>query len=240
MSPADGTPYEPHELPTIMFGKEKPLAYVLNPKAASTLALSFVFYLNHNYRYFDHFRIHDSPLALLRIHGPELDPQVLGTFYRLAPESFSIVRDPLRRFVSSFLSKVFTDDDPKYLQLRDVLTSVYGIDLSPEADPAQSCLAFAKLVAAHPGDLLAEPHFKPQHLNLMTGGGYTIDTILRLEDKEAVHAFFSKWLGAEKADWFLSLRLNEQTRFSSSDFITDELKSLVRKIYVRDYELYYS
>jgi hypothetical protein len=223
-----------------MFGQAKPLAYVLNPKAASTLALSFVFYLNHNYRYFDHFRIHDSPLALLRIHGPELDPRALDTFYRLSPESFSIVRDPLRRFVSSFLSKVFTDDDPKYLQFRDVLTSVYGIDLSPEADPAQSCLAFARLVAAHPGDLLAEPHFKPQHLNLMTGGRYRVDTVLRLEDKDAVLAFFSRWLGAEKAKWFLSLRLNEQTRYSSDEFILDELKSLMREIYARDYEWFYS
>ena len=43
----DGTLYEFQPLPTIYFGHAKPLAYVLNPKVASTVTLNFFFYLNH-------------------------------------------------------------------------------------------------------------------------------------------------------------------------------------------------
>ena len=34
---------------------------------------------------------------------------MLNLYLRLKPETFSIVRDPLRRFVSAFVSKVFID-----------------------------------------------------------------------------------------------------------------------------------
>jgi hypothetical protein len=51
---------------------------------------------------------------------------------------------------------------------------------------------------------------------------------------------FGRWLGAEKANWFLTLRLNEQIKNSSDEFISYELKSLMRKIYVRECELFYS
>ena len=235
----DGKIYESQELPTIYFGRNRPLSYVLNPKAACTLALNFVFYVNHNYRYFDHFRIHGSELALLKLRGPELDAQALSIYYRLSPKSFTIVRDPLQRFVSAFLGKIFTDDDPDYYLPRDYLTSVYDIDLSPEADPAQSCLAFAKWLAMQPDPRQFDRHFKPQYLNLMVDSRFTVDTILRLEDRDALLAFFTRWIGAEKAKWFLSFRFNEQTKYKSDEVITDELEDIVRKIYARDYELFY-
>jgi len=234
----DGKIYESQELPTILFGKNKPLSYVLNPKAACTLALHFLFFANHNYRYFDIAQIHFSNVALLRLQGAELDPRVLNTYYKLSPESFSIVRDPLSRFVSSFYQKVFVGGDPGYMNFRDTLTSVFGIDLSPEANPAQSCLAFAKWIASIENQNLIDMHFRPQHLNLAVGGRFTVDTILRLEDRDAISAFFSKWIGAEKAKWFLSLEFNVQ-KYAIDDFVTDALKNLIHRIYAQDYKLFY-
>ena len=81
-------------------------------------------------------------------------------------------------------------------------------------------------------------HFRPQCLNLKAGSRFTIDTIIRLEDREAVLAFFSKWIGSEKASWFLSLQFNVQ-KYSLNDFVSDELKDLVRKIYADDYRYFY-
>jgi len=234
----DGKLYETQDLPIILFGKNKPLSYVLNPKAACTLALHFLFFANHNYRYFDIAQIHFSNVALSRLEGVELDPRVLNTYYKLSPESFSIVRDPLRRFVSSFSDKVFIGGDPAYMSLRDVLTSVYDVDLSPEANPAQSCLAFAKWIASIENQNLIDMHFRPQHLNLAVGGRFAVDTILHVEDRDSILAFFSKWIGAEKAKWFLSLRFNVQ-KYASDEFISDELKNLVREIYAQDYKLFY-
>ncbi|HVO95512.1 MAG TPA: sulfotransferase family 2 domain-containing protein, partial [Terriglobales bacterium] len=153
---------------------------------------------------------------------------------------------PLRRFVSGFLDKVFTEVDSRYvhvdsryLHYRDMLTCLHGIDISPEADPQQSCLAFAKWIA-NQNPKSVDPHFRLQHLNLAIGTRFTIDTILRVEDKQSMLAYFAKWVGLEKAEWFLSLRVNEGVNFTHSDVTSDELEALVRKIYARDYELFYS
>ncbi len=55
-----------------------------------------------------------------------------------------------------------------------------------------------------------------------------------------MRAYFAKWVGAEKADAFLSLRLNEAIKYSHDEVTSDELEDLVRKIYARDYELFYA
>lgn len=235
----DGKVYESQRLPTIYFGPRRPLSYVLNPKAACTLALHFLFYVNHGYRYFDLARIHFSNTALFRLQGAELDARVLDLYFRLAPERFAFVRDPLRRFVSGFHEKILVGGDPGYLQLRDTLTSLHGVDLSPEADPARSCLAFAKWLAAQDNLMQFDAHFRPQHLNLATGSRFTVDTILRLEDKEKVLVFFARWIGEEKARWFLTLNFNIQT-YALDDFVSDELATLVRGIYAEDYRLFYA
>ncbi len=234
-----GENLESGELPTIFFGPKKPLSYILNPKSACTLALNFMFYLNHGYRYFDPIQIHYSQSALLRLGGSDFDPRVVFAFNRLSPESFTFVRDPLQRFVSGFLSKVFSDDDPLYLPYRDMLTSLHDVDLSPEADPAKSCLSFARWLASQEDQNQIDPHFRPQHLNLKIGGRFAIDTIIRLDDRSAVTALFTRWLGAEKASWLLSFRFNEHTKHSKDQIVTDELKGLVRKIYALDYDLFY-
>lgn len=235
----DGQTYEAQELPTILFGARQPLAYVLNPKAACTLALHFLFYANHNYRFFDVSRIHFSRTALFRLRGPELDPQVLRRYYALSPERFTFVRDPLRRFVSGFQDKILLGSDPDYLEIREILTSHHDVDLSPEAIPAKSCLAFARWMALDNTLLLNDPHFRPQSHNLKAGSRFALDTVLRLENREGVLAFFSRWIGVEKAQWFMSLNFNVQ-KYSINDFVTDELREIVHQLYADDYNRFYA
>jgi hypothetical protein len=240
MLQAEPTRYAAQELPTVYFGRTVPLTYVLNPKAACTLAMNFLFLANHGYRYFDPIQIHYARAALLRIDGPKTDTRIVDAFHRLAPESFSIVRDPLNRFISGFLSKVFSEDDPLYRPYRDILTSLYDIDLRPEADPNRSCLAFARWLASQSDLGAIDRHFRPQWINLRMQGAYKVDTILRLEDRFALLAYFSKWIGADKAQWFLSLRFNEHRTHAKEDVLSDELTALVREIYAEDYRLFYS
>lgn len=235
----DGKVYEWQDLPIILFGARRPLAYVLNAKAACTLALHFLFYVNHNYRYFDVAQIHASRNAFLQLHGTELDARALNAYYRLSPEVFTIVRDPLRRFVSAFYEKILIGGDPGYNALRDLLTSVHNIDLSPEADRAQSCLSFAKWLASLKDQGQIDAHFRPQHINLRMGSRFAIDTILRLEDRDALAAYFTKWIGEEKAKWFLTLNFNVQS-YKIDEFVTDELKDVVLRIYAQDYKYFYT
>jgi Sulfotransferase family len=235
----DDKAYEFEPLPAIHFGHAKPLAYVINPKVASTHALNFIFYVNHGYRYYNPHIIYRSTYATVMLGGTELNPAALDLYLRLAPETFSIVRDPLRRFISGFLSKLLSEDDLIMEPVRDLLTSLHGIDLSPEADPARSCLALAEWIAAQEDVQRLDAHFRPQYLNLAAGSRFAVDTILRLEDRDAILAYYAKWVGEEKAKWFMSLRFNEQTKIKAEDCMSEALAALVRKIYAKDYELFY-
>jgi len=230
--------YEPRELPVIFFGREKPLAYVHNAKAACTLALNFLFFADHGYAYFDPAQIHGSRFALNRL-GPEFAADRVRAFNDLAPETFSFVRDPLDRFVSGFISKIFSRDDAQYIELRDLLTSVHGVDLSADADPARSCLAFATVIAAQRDAKAIDRHFRPQYLNLGLDGGFRVDTILRLEDGGAVPAFFANWIGLDRAQCLAAQKLGATPGYPKDRFMSAELTELVRAIYARDYELFY-
>lgn len=236
----DGKVYAFQPMPTIHFGHFKPLAYVLNPKVASTHTLNFLFYVNHGYRYYNPHILYRSATAKITLRGPEFDPADLALYMRLAPETFTIVRDPLRRFISGFLSKIFSEDDAEMEGFRDLLTSLHGVDLSPEADPARSCVAFARWVAAQKEQWSIDPHFRPQHMNIGIGSRFSIDTILHIENKDAILAYYAKWIGEDKAKWFSELRFNEQTKYKPDDLVSAELVELVRKIYSKDYELFYN
>lgn len=235
----NGISYQPHEIPVVFFGRQKRLAYVHNAKAACTLALNFLFFSNHGYAYVEPAQIHASRFAFVRL-GPEFGADIVKAFNDLAPETFSIVRDPLQRFISAFISKIFSKDDANYIEFRDLVTSVHGVDLSADADPARSCLTFAKLFDGQKDPKQIDRHFRPQYLNLAADGRFRADTVLRLEDREALLAFFSKWVGPEKAQWLFSQQIGAVQGYSKDKFISDELINLVRKIYAKDYELFYS
>jgi len=230
--------YQPHELPIVFFGRRKPVAYVHNAKAACTLALNFLFFANHDYAYFEPDEIHSSKFAFVRL-GPEYSPDQVKAFNGLAPETFSIVRDPLQRFLSGFVSKIFSKYDANYAELRDLLTSVHGIDLSPDANPAKSCLAFARVLGAQIDVNAIDRHFRPQHLNLASDGRFQVKTVLRLEDRGAVLDYFSKWLCADNAQRLLAAKIGATRGFARDNFISNELVDIVRMVYARDYELFY-
>lgn len=233
-----GVDYASHEMPVVFFGLKAPLAYVHNAKGACTSALNFLFYSNHGYMYFDPPGIHASNFAFVRL-GPEFPPDRVKAFNDRAPETFSFVRHPLQRFVSAFISKMVSQDDQNYRELRDLVTSVHGVDLSARANPAKSCLAFAKLIAAQADVKQVDRHFRPQYLNLGYDGRFRVDRVLRLEDRDAVLAFVSNWIGREEAEWFLAQKFGAAPEFSKSNFISDELIDVVRSTYARDYELFY-
>jgi len=234
----NGVDYVSHEIPVVFFGLKQPLAYVHNAKGACTSALNFLFYSNHAYMYFDPPAIHASNFAFVRL-GPEFPPDRVKAFNDRAPATFSFVRDPLQRFVSAFISKMFSQDDQNYRELRDLVTSVHGVDLSAQANRGRSCLAFAKLIAAQADVKQVDRHFRPQYLNLGYDGRFQVDRVLRLEDREAVLAFVSNWIGRDKAQWFLAQKFGAAPEFSKNDFISDELIDVVRSTYARDYELFY-
>jgi len=235
----NGVDYEPHEIPVVYFGRKKRLAYVHNPKAACTSALNFLFFANHGYAYLKPGLIHFSKFAFVRL-GPQFDPAVINAFNELAPETFSIVREPLQRFISGFITKIVSHEDANYSDLRDLVTSIHDVDLSADADPAQTCLAFARLIDSQHDRKQIDRHFRPQYLNLGLDGTFRPDTILHLEDIESVSAYLSRWMDPAKAQALLARKHGAEPGYAKDKFMSDELVKLVRKIYARDYELFYA
>ncbi len=84
----DGKFYDFQPLPAIFFGHQKPLAYVLNPKVASTLTLNFIFYVNHGYRYYDPMQIYHSPVALFCLRVRNCTRRFCIGFCSLRPNAF--------------------------------------------------------------------------------------------------------------------------------------------------------
>lgn len=234
-----GTAHSSSDLPTIYFGRRLRLAYVLNAKAASTFCLNTLFFCNQGYAYFDPAQIHFSRHAFIGIE-PDCNPEHAAAFNALAPETFSIVREPVRRFISAFVSKLFTKDDPHYGELRDQLTSLYGLDLSAGANPAKSCLAFARIVEAQQSPDQIERHFRQQYFNLGLHKGFRPDTILRLDDRRSVIDFFSCWTSRDKAEWLLGQRFGAAPGYRNDEFTSEELVRLLETLYARDYEVFES
>ena len=232
----NGISCKPTELPVVFFSGDKSLAYVHNAKAGCTLALNFLFFRDHGYAYFDPSLIHASKHAFLRI-GPDLQTTGVMTF---EAETFTFVREPLQRFLSAFNSKIFSRDDSDYADLRDLLTAVHHIDLSPSADPARSCLAFAKIMEAQTNPKEIDRHFRAQYFNLGMDGPFRTDTIIRLDERSTLLAFLSRWVAADQATTLADQRLGIGPPVRKEAFLSDELVGLVRKIYAADYDLFYA
>ena len=84
------------------------------------------------------------------------------------------MRDPLQRFISAFVSKLVSRADENYHQFRDLVTSLHGVDLSPDANLAHSCLVFARLIGAQRDVKQIDRHFRPQYLNLGLDGPFRV------------------------------------------------------------------
>ena len=228
-------------LPLYLYGNTAPLVYVNNPKAACTFAQNILFFANHNYPYFEPLAIHESRYAFWRLGGaPSYSSEAaLDRLEALAPTAFSFVRDPLRRLISGFYSKIFTRSDPVFDDMRDDLTSRGGIDLSPGADKRKSILAFCEWLESyrdHPYGI--DTHFRPQVYNLYPDADpeaqiVPITTLLKVEDTAAIQQFaqtFAPGLDTSRELYNPSLTLDY------SEFYSADLAAMTRRIYARDYE----
>lgn len=200
--------------------------YVKNPKAGcSTMTL----WLDRAYTGDHDFlpeRVHkDNRLPKPRDIGWRKVVRMLdGAAYR-----FSFVRDPLARARSTWYAKFVLQKREWGPRLQPVL----GLDVDPDTP-----LTFEQFVSAlELQDPLSEmdPHWRPQHLNLMHGA-VTYDHIGRLERFDADFALIREQAGLPDVPVFIP-----NSRKSGQPDPYDGRPDLVRRveaIYARDLELY--
>lgn len=231
--------------PAILYGNEARLAYVLNPKAACTFAKNALFWANHNYAYINPIALHYSRYAFWKLGGEARDSDsdaALRVFEALQPKVFSFVRDPLKRLMSGFNSKLLSTSDPVFDEFRDNLTCRGGIDLSPTCVKRDAILRFSHwLYGYRDRPYSIDKHFRPQIYNLFIGGQddkslYEIDSIIRLEDIDKMEVFAS--IHFPGLDRHREL-YNASDDLRHEDLMSDELKAVVAEIYKEDYAAFH-
>jgi hypothetical protein len=206
---------------------EHGIIYVKNPKAGCSTILVWLDRL-HTGEYDTQFsnihKQHRLP-SVGEVGRETVERMLSGAAYR-----FSFVRNPLRRFESVYWDKLVH----KVHQWRpDVLTAL-GVDV--HADAVISFEQFLKLVEQQDPVTEMDPHWRPQHINLMHPL-VTYDHVGRLESFAADLEHIRE--AAELPQ--VPLEMRNTSRHTTTDSVYDGRPDLVRRVerlYATDFELY--
>lgn len=143
------TPEEPEEPSRpepkgLWLPKTQPWAYIVVPKSACTTVGQYAFYADHGYYYHDD--IHRLRYGLLKAG---VDPTaVADRLDELADEpfTFTFVRDPYARLVSGFLDKVVDLEQAYRPDIRDHVTSDWGVRLGGDEPQTANFKRFMRFV----------------------------------------------------------------------------------------------
>jgi hypothetical protein len=203
------------------------LIYVKNPKDGCSTILVWMDRLHtgeFDVEFTSVHKEHRLP-AIGDVGRPLVRRMLSGSAYR-----FSFVRDPLRRFESVYWDKIVQ----KRLEWRPNLAASWGLNVGPEG-----VITFEQFLSVvEQQDPLSEmdPHWRPQHLNLMHPL-VTYDRIGRLESFDAD----LRRIRAEAGLPEVPLDLRNPSPRSKSGSVFDGRPDLVRRvqeIYAKDFELY--
>ena len=231
-----------NRMPAIYVGNNTPLAYVQSAKSGCTLAKHILFYLNHGYYYSGYPSIHESTYSFWSImHPPTGHHQgALEKFNQLDAKLFTFVRDPIERFLSSFMDKIWRTSGSDMNWLRDSVTCNHGVNLSSSADLEESCLQFVRYMMEDISPLNIDHHFRPQFLNLSQDVNFPIDAILRIEDQNSCIAFLSEYVDREKAIELLSKKINASGRDPNlGKLLSPKLIGQLEEYYKDDFSAFY-
>ena len=219
--PTRSLAYHLHPLP------EHGIVYVKNPKAACSTILLWLDRMHTGEHDFDPDDVHtDHRLPRVGQVGRKRVARMLsGGAYR-----FTFVRDPLRRFQSGYLDKIANPAGNWRSQVQ--------VTLGQEPDQGREVSLDDFVTAVERQDPVSEmdPHWRPQHINVMTAL-IDYDHIGRIEtfadDLEAIRR------GAGLPDVPVKAR-NVAKSGGRVDLFADrpDLEERVRAIYAEDYETF--
>ncbi|AKO95666.1 MULTISPECIES: sulfotransferase family 2 domain-containing protein [Marinovum] len=227
--------------------------YKTNAKAGSSSVLSFLFALEFGVPFSvkllttaDHnpdTALHQMRAAhvfepVLNLPGIENFPDFLANTF-----SFTVVREPARRVLSSFryICQSNEKQSEKLLRDRIRLSAVTGFDWDRHpgtVDGFQRFLEFILVESRQEKLVPVNNHWRPQWRNVQVDL-LKPDLIGRLEDMPAFYRDLCEALNRPLPKELVADIRNRQPSGDSSAFLADETcRRLVRDIYARDYELF--
>ena len=139
-----------------------PIYYLAITKCASTYLKNVLYTLDHDKVHPDPSRIHDYRDMLERA---DRTPRWM---IRRSPYAFTVIRNPVDRFVSFYFDKIHGDGPQNFKDLRQELSKSIGLSLDKLLDASghqANChllLDWITLNLAHETDHPVNPHWRPQ------------------------------------------------------------------------------
>ncbi|MGB0100584.1 MAG: sulfotransferase family protein [Nocardioides sp.] len=201
--------------------------YVKNPKAACSTLMVWLDRIHTGDHGRDPARIHsDHGLPSIQDLGwATVSDMLTGSAYR-----FSFVRDPLRRLESAYWDKIVHNENWGPTKVREKL------QLNAEPDATLSFEEFLDAVERQDPVREMDPHWRPQHLNLMHPV-ITYDRIGRLESFDADLELVRQEAGLPRVP--LQVRNTSAHRYATSVYDgRPDLVSRVEALFATDLELY--
>ncbi|GFE63941.1 sulfotransferase family 2 domain-containing protein [Litoreibacter roseus] len=147
-----------------------PIHYLVIPKCGCTFVKNLLWSLEHEKPYPDPKRIHDEDAGFLRASALDLTPAQI----EMRPHAFTVIRNPVDRFLSLYFDKVIGPGHQNFVNLRGVLADDHDLDLTADSPDAhrRNCHILIKWLEDNlnvPGKLENDAHWTPQHYrgNLM-------------------------------------------------------------------------
>lgn len=223
-----------------LFAIESPrIYYLVIPKCGCTFVKNVLWFVANGEFYHSPMRIHDADDLFLRAPDVETD---LDKVYR-APGAFTVLRNPIDRFLSLYFDKVIGNGRRDYVPLYDVLVKRRSLIPDPSSlrDHQYNLECMAEWILENlqtEVDLRPESHWTPQsyRANIMTEfdlGVVTVDDLT-----SGLELLFSGSIPSIR-DVLDDAEMNKSSRcFRKGEIVTDAIRRIVNSAYSRDRALY--
>lgn len=226
----------------LFISETRPIAYLSIAKCGST-------FVKHLLWHIDHGEIHESGIESdTAIHDFD-DRLPRGTALAVEdvqanPYAFTIVRNPVDRFLSLYFDKVAGDHDPGFEWFRKIMAGVDGIIADPRTveDHRANCLAMIAWIGRNLAGQTAAPlnnHWRQQRVRVNMARKLNL-AVLTLD---GLNGQLRVLLGGIVPDIGDHLRAvtarNKVPRpISKAEIRTDELVAAIRSVYSHDHRIW--
>lgn len=212
-----------------------PLFYLQITKCGCTFLRNLIYYLDHDALHPDSGRIHAHNDDFVGAH------RIPRWYLKRSPYLFTVVRDPIDRFLSLYFDKIGNLDNPHDTGMRKRVSSAAELDLRADLDiegHRENCLktlAWFKINLAGQTPGKPNPHWQHQavRLNHVKGLNPRLLTLDGLSWQLPILLAPIIPDIQSKMD-AVTIRNKSKRLFSRAEFLTPEIKAAVHEIYSED------